>query len=320
MIAAANGAAQIALLSGDAGAAFSWNGQNLTSVGTIGCGEITVVDGSSINLQEALTFTGATTENKIEIPDNLANALSIQEGANLYQTFVTSDTGASVSIMQKFGLGTLIPLEPLHIESATVNEGAQFHSTTHNTLSSIPFFFTCEDDSGTLKTVSIAGKGDGSLYIRTGSEVLRGYGSIRYVIDVNGNHGYNSQTFGANMTKGLQIVSGVAPTGNITDSFAFYAADIAVGNSVPHFRTENGTVIKLNQSLLTTDNVTFGTIGCGTITTTGNIVMPDGGAIGQAAGPLLTFDDTNNYLEITGCSVGIGTAAPSFGAGNFLWN
>jgi len=42
----------------------------------------------------------------------------------------------------------------------------------------------------------------------------------------------------------------------------------------------------------------------------GNIVMADGGTIGQAAGPLLTFDDTNNYLEITGCKVGIGTTSP----------
>lgn len=42
-----------------------------------------------------------------------------------------------------------------------------------------------------------------------------------------------------------------------------------------------------------------------------NIVMADGTTIGQAAGPLLTFDDINNYLEIMGCKVGLGTAAPS---------
>jgi hypothetical protein len=42
------------------------------------------------------------------------------------------------------------------------------------------------------------------------------------------------------------------------------------------------------------------------------IVISDGGTIGQAAGPLLAFDDTNNYLEITGCNVGIGTVAPEY--------
>lgn len=41
-----------------------------------------------------------------------------------------------------------------------------------------------------------------------------------------------------------------------------------------------------------------------------NLTMADGATIGQAAGPLLTFDDTNNFLEITGCKVGIGTATP----------
>lgn len=41
------------------------------------------------------------------------------------------------------------------------------------------------------------------------------------------------------------------------------------------------------------------------------IVMGGNTTIGQAAGPLLTFDDGNNYLEIMGCSVGIGTAAPA---------
>lgn len=43
----------------------------------------------------------------------------------------------------------------------------------------------------------------------------------------------------------------------------------------------------------------------------GNIIMPDGGTVGQAAGPLLTFNDTNNILGITGCNVGIGTTNPT---------
>lgn len=41
-----------------------------------------------------------------------------------------------------------------------------------------------------------------------------------------------------------------------------------------------------------------------------NIKMADGATIGQAAGPLITFDDTNNYLEIMGCNVGIGVTDP----------
>jgi len=47
------------------------------------------------------------------------------------------------------------------------------------------------------------------------------------------------------------------------------------------------------------------------LTMTGNIIMPDGGTIGLAGGPLINFDDTNKYLEITGCNVGIKIAAPT---------
>ncbi len=43
----------------------------------------------------------------------------------------------------------------------------------------------------------------------------------------------------------------------------------------------------------------------------GNITIANGGWIGQAAGPLIAFDDTNNYLEITGGNVGIGTTGPT---------
>jgi len=42
------------------------------------------------------------------------------------------------------------------------------------------------------------------------------------------------------------------------------------------------------------------------------LIISNGGTIGQAAGPLLTFDDSNDYLEITGCKVGIGTTTPYY--------
>lgn len=75
--------------------------ENVSGMGTLACGEITVADGSSINLQEALTFTGATTENLIEMPDNLADALSIKEGSNTYLKFVTTNDGEALDIAQR---------------------------------------------------------------------------------------------------------------------------------------------------------------------------------------------------------------------------
>ena len=128
----------------------------------------------------------------------------------------------------------------------------------------------------------------------------------------------------------------------IPDTFRLsvgFDGNIGIGVSVPDTKLEvfhAGDQLKL--SFDATDNATFavdtagvltitpsgaavnfasknltsvGAVGCGTITTTGNIIMPDSGTIGQAAGPLLTFDDNNNFLEITGCKVGIGESAPS---------
>ena len=42
----------------------------------------------------------------------------------------------------------------------------------------------------------------------------------------------------------------------------------------------------------------------------GQITFSDGGGIGATGGVLVTWDLTDNYLEITGCSVGIGTTTP----------
>jgi len=44
-----------------------------------------------------------------------------------------------------------------------------------------------------------------------------------------------------------------------------------------------------------------------TITT--SLIMSDGATVGQAAGPLLTFDDSNNLLEYTGGNLLVGTSA-----------
>ena len=46
---------------------------------------------------------------------------------------------------------------------------------------------------------------------------------------------------------------GTIPTGTPTDHFAMYSADIVAGNAAPHFRTENGSVIKLYKQNLPTN-------------------------------------------------------------------
>jgi hypothetical protein len=48
-------------------------------------------------------------------------------------------------------------------------------------------------------------------------------------------------------TNALLIQNGTAPSANRIDHHWYYSADITAGNAAPHFRTENGAIIKLYQ-------------------------------------------------------------------------
>jgi hypothetical protein len=45
----------------------------------------------------------------------------------------------------------------------------------------------------------------------------------------------------------IQCKTAGTPTTSIVDGFKQYSADIVAGNAAPHFRTENGNIIKLYQ-------------------------------------------------------------------------
>lgn len=81
--------------------------------------------------------------------------------------------------------------------------------------------------------------------------------STKLAILQNGNIGFGATTFGTNAAKTMALALGTDPTADVADQFAFWGKHIAVGNTGPYFRTENGTVIGLNQSLLDTDPVSF---------------------------------------------------------------
>lgn len=72
-----------------------------------------------------------------------------------------------------------------------------------------------------------------------------------------GNVGLGQGTFGTSATNTLAFATGTAPASSPADAFQMYSSDFAAGNAVPTFRTENGTIIKLNQTLTTTSTPTF---------------------------------------------------------------
>ena len=50
-----------------------------------------------------------------------------------------------------------------------------------------------------------------------------------------------------NATRTIQQMTGVAPTTSVADGFQQYSADVVANNAAPHFRTENGAIVKVYQ-------------------------------------------------------------------------
>ena len=62
--------------------------------------------------------------------------------------------------------------------------------------------------------------------------------------------------------------NGTNPSASTTDAFRMYSADVVAGNAAPHFRTENGAVVKLYQETTGVGNAIFSAGG-------GNSVLDD---------------------------------------------
>jgi len=76
------------------------------------------------------------------------------------------------------------------------------------------------------------------IELRTATTALQVYGgSVQLATGLNATDGTNI----------FSIQNGTAPTGSYVDQFKVYSKDIVAGNAAPHFRTENGAIIKLYQ-------------------------------------------------------------------------
>ena len=98
------------------------------------------------------------------------------------------------------------------------------------------------------------------------STLARGNGSFgllgkgAYIL-ADGTGIYGTDTFMGNGGNTLVVRNHASiPSTNIVDTFQQYSADIVAGNAAPHFRTENGAVVKLYQE---TTAVTSATVVSG---------------------------------------------------------
>ena len=121
-------------------------------------------------------------------------------------------------------------------------------STAYNatfTSNNLRFTLSAAANSHTT-TIQCNDNNSASLRLRSvNGSLLFGNANDNMVLTNVGNLLLGTTLEGASATKTLVINNGTSPTGNVTDSFQQYSADIVAGNAAPHFRTENGSIIKL---------------------------------------------------------------------------
>ena len=96
-----------------------------------------------------------------------------------------------------------------------------------------------------------------ALSCNTGSISIRG-GSKKLHIYNAGNFHLGSTSLLAGSGNGnLIFQNGTAPSTNLADRHYYYSADVVAGNAAPHFRTENGAVVKLYQETTAVTSAAF---------------------------------------------------------------
>jgi len=129
------------------------------------------------------------------------------------------------------------------------------------------------------------------------------------------------------MVGGMEMATGTAPTDSLANVILFYSNDFVAGNACPYFRTENGTIIGLNQSLLTPDSPTF--VALNLSATSNQIVLQSAGVTGTitatpaSSNKVWTLQNvTGTIYQTGGTDVAVadgGTGLSSYAVGDLLY-
>jgi hypothetical protein len=112
---------------------------------------------------------------------------------------------------------------------------------------------------------------------------FRGFGNANEVaISDQANVGIGGTSYGTSSKYVIAQYTGTAPTTSPVDAFQQYSADIVAGNASPHFRTENGSIIKLYQQSAVTSSQGIADALTNLGFLTGSSVIPSGGPFGIA--------------------------------------
>jgi hypothetical protein len=161
-----------------------------------------------------------------------ANAGMLYTNTN---TSIVADSGYNITFHTSTGRAAFISNAGNFIIGSTTDIGAKLY------VNGVTY----------INTTSSAG----DYYLQVGGGIYATNNSVNLSIATQNNRfiageygiGVGTGTFDASQTNGINVRSGTAPATNVADVFVMYAADITAGNAAPHFRTENGNVIKIYQ-------------------------------------------------------------------------
>jgi len=110
---------------------------NITNVGSIACDTVTV-DAASAGLD--ISFGGVTTKNLISLQDNLADALTIKQGANSYMKFTTTDSSELITFGKGLTAASQTWTDLGAVTTCDINGGTVGGVTLDGTLAGTPNF------------------------------------------------------------------------------------------------------------------------------------------------------------------------------------
>jgi hypothetical protein len=244
-----------------------------------------------------------STDIAFRVRNSADNANLMQVAGNNSMTFLStagsidfssSDAGGNIKIKRNFSSQTMVEIgggdyafvrvTPINVPSyigfgsLTDNhsmfwDGALFHFQSKSTFHNV-FDVACSTGSATA-TFRIGTIASNTNFFNVHGRNAGGTGlTTNPVFTVNsaGNFGNGAISFGTNAQFVFAQLNGVAPTTSPTDIYQQYSADIVAGNAAPHFRTENGNVIKIyrettavvagafvaNTSAIVDDSATYG--------------------------------------------------------------
>ena len=235
---------------------------NVQSTGATITGSLSVTSTINSTSANGLAIGSLTGTQRIQYGSDVATSFTLLTAANAYAGLYVADLRSSTAIAIGTTPDSNNPFKILKNLNTTV--GIKFENTNTSSLAFSAVQLGTDITGGTKFTnlvyassgISASGvyNPDGTSLINNGSGGLNFLGNpIRmYTGGSNGvlrwdlvNDGY------------ITHYSATAPTTSATDGYRQYSADVVAGNAAPHFRTENGAVIKLYQETTSVGNSTI---------------------------------------------------------------